>query len=162
MASFDIESTVDDQSLDNAVNNLKKEILNRYDFNSSKTTLEHDKKAKILNILTDSDMKVRQIDDAFISKLMKQGIDPGALDASKEHYASGNMVRKEIYVKSGIDKETGKKIIKLIKGSKLKVQAQMMDEKLRVTGKKIDDLQKVIQMLRGEDRGIPLQFRNMK
>jgi len=162
MASFDVESKVDDQSLDNAVNNLKKEILNRYDFNGSKTQIELDKKTHLISILTESDMKVRQIEEALISKLLKQKIDPSALDASKEHYASGNMVRKEIMVKRGIDRDTGKKMVKLIKGSKLKVQAQIMDDKLRVTGKKIDDLQSVMALLRSSDLGLPLQFVNMK
>lgn len=162
MASFDIESTVDSQTLDNAVNNLKKEILNRFDFQGSHTTIELDKKNNTLTFLTDSEMKLKQLEDALISKMMKQKLDPQALDASKEHAASGNMVRKEIRVKNGIDKDTGKKIVKLIKDSKLKVQAQIMDNKVRVTGKKIDDLQAVMQMLRGAGLGIPLQFTNMK
>lgn len=162
MASFDIESTLDQQSLDNAINNLKKEILNRFDFQGSATQIELDKKNNTISFLTESDMKIRQLEQALISKLMKQKLDPQALDASKEHYASGNMVRKEIRVKAGIDKETGKKMVKLIKGSKLKVQAQIMDDKLRVTGKKLDDLQGAMQLLRGASLGIPLQFTNMK
>lgn len=162
MASFDIESKVDEQSLDNAVNNLKKEILNRYDFQGSKTTIELDKKSMRITFLTESDMKIRQLEEALISKLMKQKIDPSALDASKEHYASGNMVRKEIQVRSGIDKEMGKKIVKLIKGSKMKVQAQIMDNKVRVTGKKLDDLQAAIQLVKGAKLGLPFQFVNMK
>lgn len=162
MASFDIESKVDEQLLDNAVNNLKKEILNRFDFQGSKTSIELDKKEMRISFLTESDMKIRQLEDALISKMMKQNLDPSALDATKEHYASGNMVRKEIQVRSGIDKDTGRKITKLIKEAKLKVQAQMMDNKLRVTGKKLDDLQAVISLLRGAELGLPLQFTNRK
>lgn len=162
MASFDIESKVDEQNLDNAVNNLKKEILNRYDFQGSNTSIELDKKTNTITFVTESDMKIRQLEEALISKLMKQKIDPNALDASKEHYSSGNMVRKEIIVRSGIDKDTGKKIVKLVKGSKIKVQAQIMDNKVRVNGKKLDDLQAVIQLVKGADLGLPFQFVNMK
>ena len=162
MASFDIESKVDEQNLDNAVNNLKKETLNRFDFQGSNTTIELDRKALKISILTESDMKLRQVEEALISKMMKQKIDPSALDSSKEHYASGNMVRKEIQVRSGIDRDTAKKMVKLIKGSKLKVQAQVMDDKVRVTGKKIDDLQSVISLVKGSDLGLPFQFVNMK
>ncbi len=162
MPSFDIESQVDDQSLDNAINNLKKEILNRFDFQGTNTAIELDKKDKRISILTDSEMRVRQVEDVLISKLLKQKLDPQALDATEPHYAAGNMTRKEIVVKSGISKDTGRKIIKMIKSSKLKVQAQIMDDKIRVTGKKIDDLQAVMKLLKEGNLGIPLQFVNMK
>ncbi|MCL4103812.1 UNVERIFIED_CONTAM: hypothetical protein GTU68_029129 [Idotea baltica] len=162
MASFDIESTVDEQLLDNAVNNVKKEILNRFDFQGSATVVELDKKALKITFLTENDMKLRQMEDSLISKLMKQKLDPQCLDATKAFYASGNMVKKEIMVKSGIEKDTAKKIVKMIKAQKLKVQAQIMDDKLRVTGKKIDHLQEVIAFLRSSDLDIPLQFVNMK
>jgi len=162
MASFDIESTVDEQLLDNAVNNVKKEILNRFDFQGSDTTVELDKKALRITFLTENEMKLRQMEDSLISKMLKQKLDPKSLDATKAFYASGNMVKKEIMVKSGIEKDTAKKIVKMIKGQKFKVQAQIMDDKLRVTAKKIDELQNVISFLRSSDLGIPLQFRNMK
>lgn len=162
MPSFDIESKVDDQLLDNAINNLKKEILNRFDFQGTNTEIDLDKKNKKISILTDSEMRVKQIEDVLISKMLKQKLDPKALDATKPNYAAGNMTRKEIIVKAGIDKDTGKKMVKMIKGSNLKVQAQIMDDKLRVTGKKIDDLQKVMQLLKGGNLGLPLQFVNMK
>ena len=162
MASFDIESKVDEQRLDNAINNLKKEILNRFDFQGTKTEISLDRKNRKISFLTENEMKIKQMEDVLISKLLKQNIDPSALDGSKAHYASGNMVRKEILVKAGIDRDTGKKMVKLIKSSKIKVQAQIMDDKLRVTGKKIDDLQAVIKLLKGEKLGLPLQFVNMK
>ncbi len=162
MPSFDIESTVDSQRLDNAINTLKKEILNRFDFQGSQTEIDLDKKNNRISFLSDSEMRIRQIEDVLISKLLKQKIDPQALDATKPHYASGNMVRKEIQVKAGIDRDTAKKMVKMIKSSKLKVQAQIMDEKLRVTGKKIDDLQAAIKFLKEAKLGIPLQFVNMK
>jgi uncharacterized protein YajQ (UPF0234 family) len=162
MPSFDIISEVDDQMLDNAINNLKKEILNRFDFRGSKTEIELQKKEKNLHIVTEDEMKMRQIEDVMISKLMKQNINPACLDMGKEHYASGNMVKKDIKLKQGIDKETAKKIIKHIKDSGLKVQSQIMDDIIRVTGKKIDDLQEVISLCKAADFELPLQFENMK
>jgi cyclic-di-GMP-binding protein len=162
MPSFDIISEVDDQLLDNAINNLRKEILNRFDFRGSKTTIELQKKEKNLHIITEDDMKMRQIEDVLISKLMKQSINPACLDMGKEHYASGNMVKKDIKLKQGIDKETAKKINKHIKESGLKVQSQIMDDIIRVTAKKIDDLQEVISLCKAADFELPLQFENMK
>lgn len=162
MASFDIVSRVDGQNLDNAINNLKKEILNRFDFQGTHTEIELDKKENRITVVTASEMKIDQIQDALISKLLKQNIDPSCLDASKEQYASGNMVRKELVIRTGIDKETGKKIVKQIKELKMKVQAQIMDDQVRVTGKSIDDLQEVIQALKSSELNLPLQFINMK
>lgn len=162
MPSFDIVSEVEAQSLDNAINNLKKEILNRYDFQGSKTDIELKMKDKNLHVVTEDDMRMRQIQDVLISKLMKQGIDPKCLDFGKEHYASGNMVKKDISIKQGLDRDTAKKIVKYIKDAGLKVQAQIMDDIIRVNGKKIDDLQTVISACKGEDFGMPLQYVNMK
>jgi cyclic-di-GMP-binding protein len=162
MPSFDIESKVDGQQLDNAINNLKKEILTRFDFQGSTTTIELDKKTNIITIVTENSMKIDQVQDVLISKLLKQSIDPRCLDGSKEQYASGDKLRKEITVKSGIDKETAKKIIKLIKESRLKVTAQINDDQVRVTGKKLDDLQSVIEMVKSADLGMGFQFLNMR
>jgi uncharacterized protein YajQ (UPF0234 family) len=162
MPSFDIVSKVDAQTLDNAINNAKKEILNRYDFNGSKSTIELDKKTNSITIVTEDDMRLKAITDSIISRMMKQNLDPKSLDFGKEHAASGNMIRKEINVKEGIDKEAAKKIVAKIKDSKIKVQASMMDDQVRVTSKNIDDLQKVISLCRGEDFGQPLQFINMR
>jgi uncharacterized protein YajQ (UPF0234 family) len=162
MPSFDIVSEIDTQALDNAINNFKKEILNRFDFSGSKTDITLQKKENNVHILTEDDMKMRQLQDVLISKLMKQGIDPNCLDFGKEHYASGNMVKKDIKLKKGIDKETAKKIVKSIKESGLKVQAAIMDDIIRVTGKKIDDLQEVISFCKGKDFELPLQYDNMK
>ena len=162
MPSFDIVSEINTQNLDNAINNLKKEILNRFDFRGSKTEIDLDKKENNIHVVTETDLRMRQIQDVMISKLMKQGIDPNCLDMGKEHYASGNMVKKDIKLKQGIDKETAKKIIKHIKESGLKVQSQIMDDIIRVTGKKIDDLQEVIALCRAADFEIALQYENMK
>ena len=162
MPSFDIVSKVDGQTLDNAINTAKKEILNRYDFNGSNSSVELDKKTNTVLIITEDDMRLKAIQDAIISRMVKQQIDPACLDVGKEHYASGNMIRKEIKIKEGIDKETAKKLVKNIKDSGIKVQASIMDDQLRVSGKKIDDLQQSMSILRGADVGIPLQFQNMK
>jgi len=162
MPSFDIVSKIDGQTLDNAINNAKKEILNRYDFNTSKSTVELDKKTNLITIVTEDDMRLKAIVDSIISRMMKQNLDANSLDFGKETIASGNMIRKEITVKEGIDRETAKKIVAKIKDSKLKVQPSMMDDQVRVQSKNIDDLQKVIQLCRSEDFGQPLQFINMR
>jgi len=162
MPTFDIVSKVDGQTLDNAINTAKKEILNRYDFNDSKSSIELDKKTNELTIVTENDMRLRAIEDTIISKMVKQHLDPESMDRGKEHYASGNMIRKEIKIKEGLDKETAKKIVKAIKDSGLKVQASIMDDQVRVQAKKIDDLQGVIALCRKENFGQPLQYINMR
>lgn len=164
MASFDIVSKVDPQTMDNAVNVARKEIMNRYDFRDTKGTLDYDRKTNEVKISMENDMRLQHTEDVLIGKMVKQGLDATALDFSREAYASGPMVKKEIKVKAGIDKETSKKIMKLIKDSKLKVSAAMMDETIRVTAKKIDDLQQVIALLRtnAAEIGMPLQYVNMK
>jgi uncharacterized protein YajQ (UPF0234 family) len=162
MPSFDIVSQIDGQTLDNAINNAKKEILNRYDFNDSKSTVELDKKSNVITVVTENDMRLKAIEDSIISRMMKQHLDPKALDFGTEHYASGNMIRKEISIKEGLDKEAAKKVVKKIKDSGLKVQASIMDDQVRVQAKKIDDLQAVISLCRTEDFGQPLQYINMR
>lgn len=162
MPSFDIVSKVDPQTLDNAINVAIKEIQNRYDLKDSKTEVDLNKKDMVINITTATNMSLETVIDIIITRMAKQGIDPKALDLSKEDYQSGAMVKKEMKVKAGVDKDACKKIIKDIKESKLKVTPAQMDELVRVAAKKIDDLQDVISLLRGKDYGLPLQFINMK
>jgi len=162
MASFDIVNKVDGQLLDNAVNIARKEILNRFDFNGSKSTIELDKKAMLITIHTENEMRLEAITDAIRSRMIKQHLNPLCLDFGKDQSASGSMIRKEIRIKEGIDKEVAKKIVKDIKDSKLKVTAQIMDDQVRVTAKKIDDLQAVIALMRSGNYELPLQFVNMK
>ena len=162
MPTFDIVSKIDGQTLDNAINTAKKEILNRYDFNGSESTIELDKKTNVVTIVTENDMRMKAIQDAIISRMVKQQLDPKAMDFGKEQYASGNMIRKDIQIKQGIDKEAAKKIVKKIKDSGLKVQASIMDDQVRVQGKKIDDLQAVISLCRIETFEQPLQYINMR
>ncbi|MBL0310958.1 MAG: YajQ family cyclic di-GMP-binding protein [Bacteroidetes bacterium] len=162
MASFDVISKVDPQIVENAINVAKKEIATRYDFHGSKTDIDFNKKDLEIQITTENEMRIKAIIDIIIVRGSKQGIDPRSYDVSKEHYSSGAMVKKEIKLKNGLDKDAMKKITKAIKDSGLKVQPSQMDNLVRVTGKKIDDLQDVMAMLRKGDYGYPLQFENMK
>lgn len=162
MPSFDIVSKVDAQALDNAVNVTTKEITNRFDFKGSHIVIDLNKKEFKLNIETDDDMKMRQLIDVLISRAHKQGIAPEAFDLSKEGFQSGKVWKKEVQVRNGLKQEDAKKIVKHIKDAGLKVQASINDDLVRVTGKKIDDLQAVIQASKGWDLGIPLQYENMR
>jgi len=162
MPSFDIASKVDLQTLDNAVNIAKKEVENRYDFKGAHVSIELNKKDMVINLEVDSEMQLRQLEDILVTKSMRQGLEANAFDLTKQFAASGKYIRKAVPVKNGIDKDMSKKIVKLIKDSGLKVQAAIMDDIIRVTGKKIDDLQDVIQLCRSSNLDIPLQFVNMK
>jgi hypothetical protein len=162
MPSFDIVSKVDAQALDNAVNVTSKEITNRFDFKGSHVLIELDKKTFQLKLETEDDMKMRQLLDVLISRANKQGIAPEAFDMTKEGAQSGKVWRKEVKVRNGLAQEDAKKIVKLIKDSGLKVQASINDDLVRVTGKKIDDLQEVIQLCRTANLGLPLQYINMR
>jgi uncharacterized protein YajQ (UPF0234 family) len=162
MPSFDIASKVDVQTLDNAINVVKKEIANRYDFKGNHIEIDLDKKTMILKLEVESDMKLQQVEDVIISKSLKQGLDAKCFDFSKPHHASGKYVRKEVTIRNGIEKEEAKKIVKLIKDSDAKVQVAIMDDIIRVTGKKIDDLQDVIRLCNGANLEMPLQYINMK
>jgi len=163
MPSFDIVSEVNLQEVDNAVNQTVKEISTRFDFRGSKSSIEFDKTEKKIKILADDELKLRSIHQLLELKLVKRSVDLRLLDYGKEQEGSGNALRQEVTLKNGIDKEEAKKIIKLIKDSKIKVQAQILDEQVRVTGKSIDDLQETIRALRAATEiGLPLQFINMR
>lgn len=162
MPSFDIVSKIDPQTLDNAVNVTKKEIQNRFDFKDSPVSIELNKKEMRIELEAASDMKIKQIVDVLISRSLKQGLDPLAYDFSKDPYPSGKVTKKEVPVRNGLKQEDAKKIVKLIKDSGLKVQAAIMDDLVRVTGKKLDDLQAVIQRCRNAGLEVPLQFDNMR
>lgn len=162
MPSFDIASKLDAQLMDNAINVARKDILNRWDFKDSKSEIDLNKKDMVLMITTENDMRLDAILDAIHGRMIKQGLDPRGLDESKAHYPSGPMVKKEIKIRQGLDKEAAKKIIKDIKDSKLKVTAQIMDDIIRVSSKNINDLQAVIAICRKGEYDVPLQFINMK
>lgn len=162
MPSFDIVSKVDAQALDNAVNVTTKEITNRFDFKGSHVVIELNKKDFKINIETEDEMKMRQLCDVLVNRAHKQGIDPLAFDFSKEGYQSGKIWKKEVVVRNGLAQDDAKKIVKLIKDSGLKVQASINEDLVRVTGKKIDDLQEIIQLCRKSNLSLPLQFVNMR
>lgn len=162
MPSFDFASKVDVQTLDNIINVVKKEITNRFDFKDAHVVIDLNKKDFKLSLEADSDMKLNQIMDVLISRTIKQGLSADIFDRSKEPYQSGKVTKQEVIIRNGIKQEDAKKIVKQIKDSGLKVQAAIMDDVVRVTGKKIDDLQEVIQASRNWNLGIPLQQTNMK
>jgi len=162
MPSFDIVSKVDAQALDNAVNVTTKEITNRFDFKGSHVVIDLNRKDFKISIEVEDEMKLRQLVDVLISRAHKQGIAPEAFDLSKEPYQSGKLIKQDVQVRNGLKQEDAKKIVKQIKDSGLKVQASINDDIVRVTGKKIDDLQAVIQASKGWDLGIPLQYENMR
>lgn len=162
MPSFDIVSKVDLQSLDNAVNVTTKEVSNRFDFKGSHVAINLDKKELKIGIETEDDMKMRQLCDVLMSRAMKQGIDPQAFDFGKESIQSGKLIKKDVPVRNGLAQEDAKKVTKLIKDSGMKVQVQIMDDLVRVTAKKIDDLQSIIELCKTANLEFPLQYVNMR
>jgi len=162
MPSFDIVSKVDMQTLDNSVNVTKKEIENRFDFKGAHVVMNLDKKDSKINLEAEGELQMKQVTDVLISRSMKQGIDPQAFDFYKDAYQSGKILKKEVRVRNGIKQEDAKKVVKLIKDSGVKVQDQIMEDVVRVTGKKIDDLQDVIQLCKNANLEFPTQHINMR
>jgi len=161
MPSFDVVSKVEMQEADNAVNQTKKELLTRYDFRGSKSTVELDKDA-VITVVADDEMKLAAISEILSQKMSKRGISPKSLDFKDAEGASGGTQRQKILIKQGISQDEGKQIVKVIKDKKLKkIQAQIQQDQVRVTGSKRDDLQEVIALLKSEIE-IPLQFVNFK
>lgn len=159
MPSFDTVSEVDAHELTNAVDQANREIANRYDFKGSDAKVVQENAN--LRIEAQSEFQIDQVNDILIQKMAKRDIDVTCMERGKVEEA--NMRAKQtIIVRQGIDKETAKKMVKLIKDSKIKVQAAIQGEKLRITGKKRDDLQKVISMLEDANLGLPLQFNNFR
>lgn len=162
MPTFDVVNEVDLQEVDNAVNITKKVLANRYDFRGSETEINLDRKQTQITMTTEDAMRMQAVQDTLSSNLIKRGLSPKALEYGEPEGTSKGGVRVLVKLKQGIDKDMAKKITKLIKEQKMKVQAQIQDEQVRVTAKKIDDLQTVIAMLKEQDLDIPLQFVNMK
>jgi hypothetical protein len=160
MPSFDIVSQIDMQEVDNAVNQTVKEITQRYDFKNSKSevTLEKDS----IKILADDDFRLKAIIDILQSKCIKRGVSLKALNYGSVETASGGLVRQIVTLQQGISKEKGKEILAAIKETKLKVQGQIQEDQVRVTGKNIDDLQEIIRLLKGKDLGVEMQFINFR
>ena len=162
MPTFDIVSEIDLMEVENAVHQVEKEISQRFDFRGGKSSLEFDKNAKTIKILADDDMKLRSIHQLLSQRMAKRAIDLRALKYGNEEAASGNTIRQIITLKAGLEKEDIKDINKTIKDLKLKVSSEIQGEQVRVTAKSIDDLQAVMQSLKGQDFGVPLQFTNMR
>ncbi len=162
MPNFDIVNQIDLQEVDNAVNNTLKEVARRYDFRGTDTVVTLDKKEKKIHLKTGSDMMMEALRDMLVENFAKRKVSGKVLTfGTVENTAHGN-VKRDVTITEGIEKEQAKQIVKLIKDLKLKVQPAIQDNQVRVTGKKIDDLQQVIQMLKGSDLPIPLQYVNMK
>jgi cyclic-di-GMP-binding protein len=158
--SFDVVSRVDQQELDNALNQTRKEIEGRFDFKHSKTSVEHT--AKQITIVTDDELKLKNVVDILQSRANKRGISLKSFEYGKVEPAAGDTVRQVITVKNGIAKDKSKPLIDAIKAAKLKVTTQFQDEQLRITGKSKDDLQKAQQLLKDLDIDVPLQFVNYR
>lgn len=159
-SSFDIVSEVDMQEVDNAINQSKKEISQRYDFKGCKAEIEVSEDE--LKVSSEDEFKLNAVVDILKGKLIKRGISPKALDLGKIENATMGTVRQTAKIVKGISKEKAKIIVSDIKASKIKVQAQIMDNQIRVSGKDKDDLQNVIIMLKEKDYGIELQFTNYR
>ena len=164
MPSFDVSSDVNWQELDNAVNQATKELTQRYDFKGVKSELKVDQKAKTVTLWVSEESKLDALNDIFQSKLIKRGISLLALEYKDLESAFGGSVRQTVVVQAGISKEKAKEIIAVLKDSKLKVQAQIQDEQVRVTGKNRDDLQSAVALLRSkqDEVKVPMQFGNFR
>ncbi len=160
MPSFDIVSEVDWQEVKNAVNQSNKEITNRFDFKGSDAKIEESDPA--LTLTGDDEFKVGQMLEILQLKLAKRSVDLESLDRSEVKESGGGKATQVITVRQGVDTDLARKIVKLIKSKKLKVQAAIQGDQVRVTGKKRDDLQQVISMLKAENLGLPLQFSNFR
>ncbi len=162
MASFDIVNEINAQEIDNAINNTLKEISTRYDFRGLHSDVTFHKKENRIHLVAAESMKMQAIKEMLIRNFIKRGIDSKVLEFGTEEGTSQGHVKMDVALKEGINREQAKKIVKEIKDLKFKVQPQIQDDQVRVTGKKIDDLQAVIGHLKGKDMGVPLQFVNFK
>jgi uncharacterized protein YajQ (UPF0234 family) len=160
--SFDIVSDVDLQEVDNAINQALKEIHQRYDLKDSGTSLELNKKEKLINLNTKDDYSRKASIDILQTKFIRRGLSVKAMKPEEPQPAADGRLKQKIILQSGISKDNARKIVKLIKDSKLKVQSQIMDEMVRVTAPKIDDLQEVIKMVKEADYDFPTQYTNYK
>lgn len=161
-SSFDIVSEINLQEMDNAVNQAQKEIGTRYDFKSTAASLEFNRKDKELTFTADAEPQLDSVRKVLVEKMVKRGVDPKILDPQKIEQATHKTVRQKVKLKEGIDKDTAKAIQKQIKDLKLKVNASIQGEALRISGTKKDDLQAVIAHLRANPPGIPIQFNNYR
>lgn len=162
MPSFDIVSEITMHEVNNAVENANRVLKSRYDFRGVEAVIELNEKHKTVKLTTESDFQLEQLIEILIAACVKRGIDSTSLDIPSESEHHGKLYTKEVKLKQGIETETAKKITRLIKDSKLKVQTQIQGDQVRVTGKSRDDLQSVIQLVKGADLGQPFQFNNFR
>ncbi len=162
MPSFDIVNRIDMQHVDNAVNNAVREVSQRYDFRGSHNELTFDKKTKKINFLAADRVKMEAMREIFIAHCVRQKINMKSFHFGQPEPTSGGALKREVEIREGIEREIAQTIVKLVKESKLKVQASIQNDELRVSGKKIDDLQAVISLLQAKDWEVPLQFVNMR
>jgi hypothetical protein len=162
MPSVDVVSKVDLQAMDNAINNVKREILTRFDFRNVNTEIAFDRKARSIHIVSGDDLRIKTITELIVGQLARFKVDAKCLNLKEIETVSASRAKMEISIKEGIPIDISRKIAKLIKELKLKVQAAIQDEQVRITGKKIDDLQEIMRLLKEQDYDIPLQFTNMK
>ena len=160
MPSFDIVSRTDLAEVDNAVRNIQREIATRFDFKGSKSSIE--RKDEVLTVMADDDLKLKQIHELIKGHFTRRGVDPGALEYKDPEKASGNQVRQTILVKQGVAIDLAKRIVKEIKGTKLKVQASIQGDEVRISGKKRDDLQEAIAFVKSLKIEHPLQYQNFR
>jgi uncharacterized protein YajQ (UPF0234 family) len=159
MPSFDIVSEIDMHELSNSIDQANREITNRFDFKGTNSRVEL--KENIITLVAPAEFQIKQIEDILTTKMSKRGIDIKCLEKG-EVTENINEAKKAITVRQGIDKELAKKLVKLVKDTKLKVQSSIQGEQVRVTGKKRDDLQEIIQMLKNSKLDLPLQFVNFR
>jgi uncharacterized protein YajQ (UPF0234 family) len=160
MPSFDVVSKTDLNEVDNAINGARREIDTRFDFKGSKCTMERSEES--ITLFADDDMKLKQMQELLKGYVTRRKLDAGALEFKDPERASGNAVRQEVIVKQGIDQKLAKEIVKAIKDAKLKVQAAIQGDELRISGKKRDDLQDAIALIRGLKIEQPLQYVNFR
>lgn len=161
MPSFDVVSQVDLQEVENAVNQARKEVSQRYDFRGSNAAIEWDKK-EVISIESADEFKVKAVDDVLREKLAKRNVPLKSLDPGKIEPASGGRAKQEVKIRQGIDSDRARLITKLVKELKLKVQAQIQGDQVRISGKKRDDLQAAIQAIKAKEIDVPLQFINFR
>jgi cyclic-di-GMP-binding protein len=160
MPSFDIVSEVNDVEIRNALEQANREISTRFDFKGSDARIEH--KEKLLTLYADDEFKLKQVTDVLLSKLAKRSIDVRSLDFGNPEKMSGDKIKQVVTIKVGVEPELGKKIVKMLKDSKLKVQASIQGDTVRVSGAKKDMLQEAIALVRKSITDFPLQFNNFR
>jgi len=160
MPSFDIVSKIDITAVDNALSGVTKEMQVRYDFKGSLCEVSRDEEA--IHIKADDELKRRQVEELIITHLTRKGIDTKALEFENPEQAGGNAIRQTVLVRQGVHREVAQKIVKSIKGAKLKTQASIQGDEIRVSGKKRDDLQATMSMIKSLDLNLPLQYENFR